>query len=523
MQIQQIPLKQLKESPTNPRKTFAKMEQLVASVKAQGGLLVPLIVRPLVSGDGYEIVAGHRRFRAAKEAKLAEVPCDVRTLDDTTVLEIQITENLQRVDLSDLEEAETFEAMSTRSHLSAEDISKRVGISLGTVYSRLKLLALCPEARKALADGVLPSSVAVPLARLPTHALQAKALKELRSRFGFDGDVGGPSVVIGARQAIEFIQKEFCRALRNAPFDVKDDMLTEGTGACAKCPKNSKCATPGLFDDLRGAKGLAFCTDVVCFDAKVKASWEATAKAAEARGAKVLDVDDGAKLFQFGNLTHGSRYVELDVPNHADRSKRPWREFYDRLPDDKKPQLLVVPDRDHRAREVVDAAQLREAIAAAPGAPKWAKEETARADALEAQRAETKEQRGAIEARERVVLEGMKKIGSTLTSVNDDLLRFVLLGLADRWVPQGVLNALEVDDRDAYEAQVGKAPSKWLRTALLMWGAYSGDLLECSDGYPAEFRALAKAQEVDVKAIEKAIEAGDAAEALMNGKKGAKS
>lgn len=521
--VQLIPLKSLKESPTNPRKTFANQEKLVASMVAQGQI-VPLLVRPL-PGDKFEVVAGHRRLRAAKEAKIDQLLCDVRSLDDAQVIEIQITENLQREGLSELEEAETFEAMQEHGKMTAEQIAKRIGVSLGTVYSRLKLLALCPEARKAVAEGVLPGSVAVPLARIPTHALQAKAIKTLKERFMYPAESGEQRDVISARDSIAFLQRDFCRALRGAPFDLKDDMLTEGSGSCLKCPKNSKQGTPGLFEDLAGQKGTAFCTDVACFNAKVTASWAAVAKAAEARGAKVLSADDGAKIFQYGHLAHDSKWLELDTPNHADSKRRPWREFYDRLPAEQRPQLVVAPDKEFKPRELVDSEKLRAALADAPGAPKWAKEEQKQAEKMAKARAETRERNAESALQKRVILAGLQKVAAGLTSVTEDLLRFVLAGLADRWVPQDVLNALEVEDRDEYEKKVAKGDVKWLRTALLMWGAYSGDVVtpDGEEGYPAAFKALARAAEVDVKAIEKAIVAGDEAEALMKGKKGGKS
>ena len=514
--VVQAPLGELVESPTNPRKTFAAMDRLIESVKAAGGVMVPLIVRPHPEKKGmFEIVAGHRRYRAAKAAKIKTVPCDVRTLDDTQVLEIQITENLQRSDLNEIEEAETFGALHQQHGYTVEQIAKKIGVSIATVYSRLKMLNLAAEARVALAEGRLPSSVSVPLARLP-HGLQAKALKTIEERYTYDNGVH-------TREAIEFIQRDFCRSLKAAPFSLTDSMLVEGVGACKTCPKNSKQGTPGLFDDLKGSG--AFCTDVACFRQKANAAWEAVAKEGEAKGARVLTLEEGAKIYAYGTLGHDSKYTELDAPNHADQKRRHWREFYERIPAEQRPQLVIIPDRDQAPHEVVEAQALVDALAASTAAPKWAKAEVERKEELAAARAEARVQNKEAAKNERIAAEAVKKIGAGLKELDAPTMRFILYGLADRWVPQGVLDALECEDRDAYEKKVLNAPAPWLNTALLFFGAFSGGVLEhLTEGFPAPFKALAKAHGVDLKAIEKAIDAGDAAEALMTKpKKGSKS
>jgi ParB/RepB/Spo0J family partition protein len=525
--IAYLPLKALKESPTNPRKTYARMEELTASVKS-AGLLVPLIVRELrrkgaEDATEYEIVAGHRRYRAAKGAGLKEVPCDVRTLTDAQVTEIQITENLQRADLTDLEEAETYESLRDKHGYSVDQIAAKIGVSKGTIYSRLKLMALCPEARQALADGVLPASVAVPLARLPTHKLQASALKTLKDRFSYEDGMG-------ARPAIEYLQREFCRSLKGAPFSLTDAALVPEAGPCSACPKNTATGTPGLFEDLKSAGKT--CTDVACFERKAKAAWERTAEKEAAKGAEVLTPDEGSKLYQYGSqISYGSKYVELDEKNHADPKKRTWGELLESLPEAKRPKRVVVPDRDLVAHEVVDRGAIVEALA--ERGLKWAEEETGRKSKTAAVAKEERAARKDEDLRRRVLGLAIEKL-SAKGPGRDSLEAFWKLlgrGVAAKWTTADVAEALgfESGSKDWLEhrdrIENGKASASdalaFLTTALVFELGETTDALYEGE-YPGAVDRLMKANGIALKEIEKAQRAAAEAEALMEKKPKAK-
>lgn len=160
-----LPLLTLAESPTNPRTVFDGLDELAASIKAQG-VIEPIVVRP--DGDGaYEIVAGARRFRAAQLAGLKDIPAVVRDYDDAQVFEVQIVENLQRQDITPLDEARGFKRLVDGLDLSPQAIADRLGKSVEYVYARLKLLNATPKVQQALADGKLKAEQAVLLARLP--------------------------------------------------------------------------------------------------------------------------------------------------------------------------------------------------------------------------------------------------------------------------------------------------------------------------------------------------------------------
>lgn len=172
-----LPLATLAESPTNPRAAFpaVELDDLVASIKAHG-VIEPIIVRARELQHGpkpYEIVCGARRYRAAKQAGLAEIPAIVRQYTDAQVLQVQIIENLQRADLTPLDEARAFDRLLTEAKLTREQIAQQIGKSTEYVHARLKLLALAPAGVKALTAGTISTEHAVLVARLPAKDQQA--------------------------------------------------------------------------------------------------------------------------------------------------------------------------------------------------------------------------------------------------------------------------------------------------------------------------------------------------------------
>lgn len=140
-------------SPTNPRKYFDadKLKALAGNI-AEQGILQPLVVRCTVHPIGetvrYELVAGERRWRASEIAKLDLVPCMVRNLSDNEVLEIQYIENLQREDLTALEEAEGFKQLIDSGAYTADTLAEKLGMSRSHVFNRLKLMKLGRRCRK---------------------------------------------------------------------------------------------------------------------------------------------------------------------------------------------------------------------------------------------------------------------------------------------------------------------------------------------------------------------------------------
>lgn len=150
-----VPLDQLRPEKEQPRRRFEKhaLDELAASVAARG-VLQPILVRREAAG-GYRIVAGERRWRAARQAGLAEVPVIVKEISDTEAFEIALIENIQREDLSPLEEAEAYQRLLSEHGLTQEDLARRVGKDRSTITNALRLLRLPDQVKGDLQMGDL--------------------------------------------------------------------------------------------------------------------------------------------------------------------------------------------------------------------------------------------------------------------------------------------------------------------------------------------------------------------------------
>jgi ParB/RepB/Spo0J family partition protein len=187
-----LPLTDFFESPSNPRKSFdaATLAELTESIR-KSGVLEALVVRPVVGKKNaptrYEIGAGHRRYRAAKAAGVATLPCRIRAMDDAAFMELLTVSNLQRDDVHPLEEADGYRALMEKAGYDVARIAERVGRSVKYVYDRMKLLQLTKEAKALFYDGKMTAGHAIILARLsPDH--QADAIASERSG---NGRIGG--------------------------------------------------------------------------------------------------------------------------------------------------------------------------------------------------------------------------------------------------------------------------------------------------------------------------------------------
>ncbi|WP_420394213.1 ParB/RepB/Spo0J family partition protein [Acuticoccus sp.] len=149
-----VPIASLRRSRQNPRAAFHDdaLDELTQSIRDRG-IVQPLLVRP--SGDGYEIIAGERRWRAAQRAGLHEVPVVVRDVTDGEALELAIIENVQRADLNPVEEAAGYQRLMAEFGHRQEDLAKIIGKSRSHVANTLRLLSLPPSIRASVADGSL--------------------------------------------------------------------------------------------------------------------------------------------------------------------------------------------------------------------------------------------------------------------------------------------------------------------------------------------------------------------------------
>lgn len=178
--IQNIAVTDLQPNPDQPRQHFDKqaLEQLASSIK-QYGVLQPLVVMPLSAGT-YAIIAGERRWRASQLAKLKKVPAVVRTTKDLERLEIAIIENVQRVNLSPLEQAVSIEKLHQQFNMTYEMVAGRLGKATSTINNIVRLLQLPADARQALHEKKISEGHArAILALKDTPAKQAELLRQI--------------------------------------------------------------------------------------------------------------------------------------------------------------------------------------------------------------------------------------------------------------------------------------------------------------------------------------------------------
>lgn len=158
--VKPIPLVQISPNPDQPRKTFNEQElkELADSIKKQG-VLTPIILRNVQNKPYlYEIVAGERRFRAAKMANLSEIPALVKTLDDKNAMEIALIENVQRENLNPVEEAEGYKNLMQKCGYELEDVSKLIGKSESYIRNLMRINALPDSVKQLIKEGKISAS-----------------------------------------------------------------------------------------------------------------------------------------------------------------------------------------------------------------------------------------------------------------------------------------------------------------------------------------------------------------------------
>jgi ParB/RepB/Spo0J family partition protein len=484
IETKEIALEKLDESPANPRKQWGDLEELTKNVEALG-VLQALTVRP-TKGGRYEIVFGHRRFRAAKRAKLEKVRCDVRELTDAQVAEAQAAENLERQDLNPLEEASAYENMR-KAGFEVKTISARLGKSPEWVYARLKLLALCAEAKKLVLDGKLDASVGVPLARLPAKQ-QAEALSSPEWARQYT-----------TRDQVKWLQS-FCPNLKNAPFNVKDAELVKAAGACTSCPFNSNNQPADLFSDFGKLTGPGICTKASCYEAKVQAGFEVKAKAAQAKGQEVLQGESADAQLLSGKLVA----LTESCWNHP--KKASFRELLEALPEKLRPATALAQDTRRggggEAIQVVDREELLKAHRERGAAWAGAKlDEHSKAE--KGRKAKLKEQRELAIAAVRAIWEKLRGSSPTASEVR------LLIGAI--WA-EHYSRHLPVEDLLGLSHQEINGKLKaWNTDQLLAFGlalAMTRWIPDYEPSIPAPLKELAEGRKVDLKELAKELKGG---------------
>ena len=262
MKFQPLSLDLIRESSTNPRRTFdpAKLQELAESIRAQG-LIQPIVVRP-VNDDVFEIVAGARRYRAAKLAEVPEVPVGIVALSDEQALEWTLIENSLREDVHPYEEAHGYQQLLNMPGYDVAAIAAKTGKSESHLYARLKLLNLIEDVATAFREDRITATHAVLIARLP-HDRQAEAFEQCWRTDYYRNE----KQLQPAKALSEWLQTNVYRNLAEAPFDTDDATLMPEAGACPECPKQSGFNTRLFTDVLNDV-----CLDGKCWNAKLSLS-----------------------------------------------------------------------------------------------------------------------------------------------------------------------------------------------------------------------------------------------------------
>jgi ParB family chromosome partitioning protein len=315
-----VSLSLLSESKTNPRRTFEEvaLKELAESIRTQG-VLSPLLVRPLTE-NGFEIVAGARRYRAAQMAEQETVPVRIVHLSDAAALEAQLVENLIRAEIHPMEEAQGFRALLDLDEpkYSIEQIAAKVGKSPVFVASRLKLTDLVPAAVDAFYAGEIGVGHALLLAKLPA-AQQEPALSACFKEV-YNNGAKPARILLPVRNLQFWIDSNILLVLKDAPFNKRDAQLVPAAGSCADCPKRTGYNKLLFADDL-GRQGDR-CTDPNCYQAKVTAHVAATV-AAKPELVQISTAYGGQK--EGSPVLPRNKYTAIrdDKPKSKDEAKRP--------------------------------------------------------------------------------------------------------------------------------------------------------------------------------------------------------
>jgi ParB family chromosome partitioning protein len=173
-----VGIEEVRPNPFQPRKKVkdADIDQLAESIKEKG-IIQPLLVRKAV--DGYELIAGERRWRAAQKAGLTEIPVLIREAEPTSQLELALIENIQRQNLNPMEEAEAYQRLIQEFNISQEEVGRRVGKDRSTIANFLRLLKLSPWIQERIAEGTLSFGHAKCLLSLESAQDQTKLANEV--------------------------------------------------------------------------------------------------------------------------------------------------------------------------------------------------------------------------------------------------------------------------------------------------------------------------------------------------------
>lgn len=322
-----VAFEHLHDSPTQPRTTYPSdyIQELTDSIKANGDILSDLMVRKRMSNplrplsswtveeDGFEVIFGHCRKRAGQAAGLPDAPVKEVEMTDEQVRLAQLAENLNRKDLTFLEEAETLQRL--REKLSIDELQAVSGKSRTYVYNQLKLATASDKVKEACRFGKLNQELATIIARIPVHKLQDSALTvALEHSRQNDG--------VGYRKTRRDLLDKYSLYLKDALWSLEDAELVPSAGACTTCPNRSG-NSPELYGDIVEEKqrdygygwgsphGKDVCMNPECYALKKKTQLDLDARQLAEQGKTVVTGNAAKQALTAHGDVKGAAYVAV--------------------------------------------------------------------------------------------------------------------------------------------------------------------------------------------------------------------
>lgn len=297
--VTELPLVAIAPDPNQPRKEFEvpALQELADSIKKHG-VLQPIMVQP--DADGFQLVFGERRMRAARMAGLTTIPAIIsQPLTEDQALEIQVLENLHRKNINPMEESDAFNRLINKKIATAKQLADKLGVSVKYVYDRLALQSCILEVKEKIREGVFTIGTGKKFARL--------ALNDQRELFD---DVADDDNI----DLDHLVTRQFTRDLDDVPFDIEDAALHPVAGACTTCQKRSGC-NKLLFDDIVEE---SICFDSECFNTKMQANTEMVIQKLEAEGKAVVRIS-GAWRPKIEGVVSRSEWGCLEIGEDEDK------------------------------------------------------------------------------------------------------------------------------------------------------------------------------------------------------------
>jgi ParB family transcriptional regulator, chromosome partitioning protein len=496
-----LPLTQLQESPTNPRRRFDEhsMNELASSFKAQG-VLQPLLVRA-IDINLYQIVAGARRYRAAKLAALEEVPVRVVSLSDAACVEAQLVENIQREGVHPLEEAFAFHALLHTEGLQYDinSLAVKAGKSPSFIAQRLKLVELLPSIAEAFLADQIGVGHALEIAKLPQDHQQ----KAFDAAFRVVWNGATQSSVIPLRDFTAWIEQNILLSLDSVPFDKTDATLVPEAGSCAECPKRTGFNTL-LFGEMSHRDQ---CTDAACLNNKVSRYVERQLEAKP----KLVQISTTYGGRVEGSVLPRSRYIALRLAKS--KAKQP-------LSPNEKPckhmaDAIVVEglERGHTAKVCAEPS----CTVHFPGRNNKATNEAQLATEREQRRRELEKRKLESTVRHRILAEVLRKVGAPLDRADLVLIANAMLEKTEPLRRETLARRHKMVDGSSSEVtypQVQKGLQRLVRqldesglSKLIIEMVLLGSVESASQDETDVLTATAKRHRVDVAKVRTTVEA----------------